>query len=142
MCRLSTLSDNSMAVEGGACGKEEEEGSNTVHDGNPPECSSIAEILDDGAAEENADTDTKIPAGEEGGVGSASLVVGSYADDHVLEGRPEMAIAKADEDGGTIIAHHVGTSDEEQIADGGGEDADAGIVDEPSLTQHLSSLQT
>ena len=82
-----------MAVEGGTCGEEEEECANTVHDGNPPECSSIAEILDDGAAEENADTDTKIPAGEEGGVGSAALVIGSYADDHVLEGRPEMTIA-------------------------------------------------
>ena len=55
-----------MAVEGGACGEEEEECANTVHDGNPPECSSITEILDDGAAEENADTDAKIPAGEEG----------------------------------------------------------------------------
>ena len=55
-----------MAVEGGACGKEKEEGANTVHDGNPPECSSITEILDDGAAEENANTDAEVPAGEEG----------------------------------------------------------------------------
>ena len=82
-----------MAVEGGTCGEEEEEGANTVHNGNPPECSSIAEIFDNGTTKEDADTDAKIPAGEEGGVGSASLVVGGYADDHVLEGRPEMTIA-------------------------------------------------
>ena len=61
-----------MAVEGGACGKEEEEGANTVHDGNPPECSSITEILDDGAAKEDADTDAEVPAGEEGGLGQAT----------------------------------------------------------------------
>jgi hypothetical protein len=66
MCKSSTLSDNSMAVEGGTCGEEKEEGANTVHDGNPPECSSITEILDDGAAKEDADTDAEIPAGEEG----------------------------------------------------------------------------
>ena len=55
-----------MAVEGGTCGEEEEECANTVHDGNPPECSSITEILDDGAAKEDANTDAEVPAGEEG----------------------------------------------------------------------------
>ena len=131
-----------MSVEGGACGEEKEECASTVHDGYPPECSSITEILDDGTTEEDADTDAEIPAGEEGGVGCASLVVGSNADDHVLEGRPKVTIAKADEDGGTLIAHHVGASDEKQIADGRGEDADTCIIDEPALAQHLASLQT
>ena len=131
-----------MAVKGGVCCEEKEEGTGTMHDGNPPKRSSITEILDDGAAEEDADTDAKIPAGEEGGVGRASLVIGGYADDHVLECWPEVTIAQANEDGGTIITYYVGTGDEEQIADGRGDDADASIVDEPPLTQHLASLQT
>ena len=142
MCESPNLSNNAMSVEGGACCEEEKEGSDTVHDGNPPECGSIAEILDNGAAEENAYTDAEIPAGEEGGVSCASLVIGGYTDDHVLEGRPEMSIAKSNEDGSTVVAHHIGTSHEEQVADGGGEDADTCIIDEPALAQHLASLQT
>ena len=131
-----------MTVKGGACCEEKKEGTGKVHDGNPPERSCIAEILDDGTTEEDAYTDAKIPAGEESRVGCAALIVGGNADNHVLECWPEMTIAKTDEDGGTVIAYHVGTGDEEQIADGRGDDADTCIVDEPSLTQHLASLQS
>ena len=86
-------------------GKEEAGHAGGIDEDDSPESSGIAQELRDHTANENAEAHTDIPGYEDGAVCSASLIIPSHIDSHVLEGRPHVPIAEADEQGGTVISN-------------------------------------
>ena len=71
-----------------------------------PEGGSIAEQLGDDASEQDAQAHADVPRDEDGGVGRATLIILGHADGHVLESRPQVSVAEADEQGRTVIAEN------------------------------------
>ena len=86
-------------------GKEEESHAGTVDQNDAPERSGITHKFGDDSTEEYSQTYADVPRHEDGGVGSASLVVVCHVDGHVLEGGPHVTIAQSDEQCGTVVAH-------------------------------------
>ena len=73
-----------------------------------PEGCSVAVMLSEQAAQEDAKTDTYVPRHQYGAIGGAALVVRSQVYKHVLIGRIHMTIAKTNDECGTIISYGIG----------------------------------
>ena len=86
------------------CGGEVEHYAQEVDQGDGPEGGSVAQVLGGDAAQEDAKAHADIPGDEDGGVGRAALAVMGHGDHHVLEGRPQVAVAQSDEQGGAVVA--------------------------------------
>lgn len=80
-----------------------------------PKGSMVAEMLGKGTARKHADTHAQIPRGEQCGVGSTALAVGSHVYEHHLEGRPQMPVAQADDERCEVISDGIvyGCEDDE-----------------------------
>lgn len=100
-----------------------------------PEGGVVAEVLDEETSSEYTQAYTEIPRGEERGVGCSAMAGRAEADEHGLEGGPQMAITQADEEGGSVVAYLVVEEGEEQVAEATDESADGGIVQDAALTQ-------
>lgn len=99
----------------------------------------VAEVLDEEASSEYTQANTEIPRGEERGVGCTATAGGAEADEHGLEGGPQMAITQADEEGGSVVTYLVVEQGEEQVAEATDESADGGIVQDAALTQGMAA---
>ena len=100
-----------------------------------PEGSGVAEIFGYHPAEDDAETHTQIPAGQQGGVGGAALVVMRHRNDHVLEGWPHMPVAQTNEYGSGVKADGMPRNDEHRISDGGDDDSDARMACQLAFSQ-------
>ena len=107
--RLQPVSPDTIAEsaleEEGLGGGEEGGDACGIDDDDGPKGGVIAQILSYDSAEKDAKTHTNVPRNQNGGVGRATLVVVCHADGHVLEGRPHVAIAQADEQCRTIVTN-------------------------------------
>ena len=103
-----SLSDSCIQVsiqEERLGGEEESRYSSGIDGHHSPESSPIAEILCDDATHQDTQSHTNVPRDENGRISRSSLVVLCHVDGHILESRPHMTVAQADEQGGTIVPH-------------------------------------
>ena len=126
----------------GARSHEEEESTRELRDGHNPEGGGVTGEFADDTAAEHTETDADIPRDEQRGVGGATLVVVGHGDNHVLEGRPEVAVAEAQQKRRAIVADLVGEEDEERVGHRGDDDALGGIQQQLALAQGTGPLQT
>ena len=121
---------------------EVEDDSEEVDDEGEPEGGRVAPLVDGHATKDDAEPHADVPTGEDGGVGSASLIVGRKVDEHGLESRPDVSVAKSDDDGCSVEAYGVLEESEEEVAKDTDEDAVVDILHHPTLAQGTCSHKT
>ena len=89
------MSAEAVVEEVAAGGGEEEGDAEGVDDGHGDEGGGVAHMLGDDAAQEYAEAQAEVPAGEDGAVGCAALVVVGKVYNHVLHRGPHVAVAEA-----------------------------------------------
>lgn len=91
------------------------------------------------ASEDDAKSHANVPAGEEGGIGCASLVVGSEVDEHRLHAWPYMPVAEAYDEGCAVVANGIFEQCENKEAEHADEYAVADILHNLALPQGASA---
>lgn len=118
---------------------EKEEDACSIDSEGRPKGSGVAEVMYCHTSEDDAETHADIPAGEEGGVGCAPLVVGSEIDKHSLHARPDVAIAETYYKGCTVVAYGIFQQGKKQKAENTNENAMADVFDDFPLPQCASA---
>ena len=131
-------------VAGVVSAGEGEEGDDAchVHDDHGPEGRQIAQRVGKNAAYEYAQAHAYVPRNQDAGVGGATLVVTSQIDEHILECRPHMTVAQADENGRAIVTNVVGADHKQGVAHHRDAHATTGILHDFALSQRLGTLQS